>query len=44
MFILVDNIVMDLVSLIFQEVSGPDHLGQDIFKSEKLFLSWTLGA
>ena len=25
--ILIENIVIDIVSLLFQEVSGPDHLG-----------------
>ena len=41
--ILVNNIFVDLISLLFQEVSGPYHLGQYIVHSEKLSLSWTLG-
>ena len=41
--ILVNNIVLDLIYLIFQEVAGLDRLGQYIFHSDKLSLSWTLG-
>ena len=40
--ILIDNIVVDLLSLIFQEVPGPDQLGQKIFHSNKINLSWSL--
>ena len=40
--ILIVNIFMDLVSLLFQEVLGPDHQGQEIVHSEKVVLSWTL--
>ena len=38
-----DNIVTDLVSLLLQEVLGPDHMGQEIVHSDKLGLSWALG-
>ena len=41
--ILVNNIDVDLVSLLFQEVSGSDHFGQDIPHSENIGLSWALG-
>ena len=34
---------MDLVSFLFQEVSGPYHLGQDIVYSYMLGLSLSLG-
>ena len=37
--ILIDNIVMDLVSIFFQGVTGPDHLGQEIVHSNKISLS-----
>ena len=40
---MIDNIVMDLVSMIFQEVSVPDHLDQEIVHSEKIGLSLTSG-
>ena len=43
MFILIDNIVTDIVYLIFQEVSGPDHLGQETVHYNKIGLSWNLG-
>ena len=43
MVIFKDKITTYLVLLLFQEVSGPDHLGQDISHSNKLILSWTLG-
>ena len=43
MVILVDNIVKDLVSLLFKEVWGPDYLGQEIIHFDKLSLSWTIG-
>ena len=39
LIILIDNIVMDLISLIFQEVPGQDHLCQYIVYSENLGLS-----
>ena len=42
MVILIDNIGMDLVSILFQELSGPDHLGQYIVHSKNLGLSWTI--
>ena len=42
MVILTDNIVTDLISLIFQEVSGPYHLGQYIIHYDKIGLSWTI--
>ena len=37
--ILIYNIAMDIISLIFKEVSGPDHLGQEIVNYDKLILS-----
>ena len=43
MVILINSIVMDLVSLIFQEVLGPYHLGQEIIHFKNIGLSWTLG-
>ena len=42
MLILIDNIVMDLVYLLFQEVLGPDHLCQDIIYYANLGLSWNI--
>ena len=43
MIILIYNIVVDLISLLFQEVLGPDHLGQDVVHTDKLGISLTLG-
>ena len=40
--ILINKIVMDLVSLFFQDVSGPYYLSQNIVHSKNLNLSWTL--
>ena len=37
------NIVVDILYLLIQEVSGPDHLVQDIAHSDKLVISCTLG-
>ena len=37
--IFIDNIVMDMLSILFQEVLGPDHLGQYIVHSNRLGLS-----
>ena len=42
LIILIDNIIMDILSLFFQKVVGPDHLCQYIVHSDKLGLSWTL--
>ena len=38
LIILLDNIFMDIISLILQEVSGLDHLCKDIAYSNKLVL------
>ena len=40
--ILIDNIVMDITPLLFQEVLDSYHLGQDTDHSDKLGLSWYL--
>ena len=39
MIILIENIVMNLVSLLFQEELGTDHLCQDISYSNNLGFS-----
>ena len=42
LIILIDNIVMDLVYLFFQEVLGIYHLCQDIIHFGKIEASWSL--
>ena len=42
LIIFIDDVVVDLVSLIFQELLGPYHLCQDIVDPNKLGLNWTL--
>ena len=41
--ILINNIVMDIVSLLFQKISDTDHQGQYIVHSNKLGISWNIG-
>ena len=40
----IDNIVMGILFLLFQDVSGPDRLGQDIFHTDKIILIWNLSS
>ena len=42
LIILIDKFFMDLIPLLFQELSGPYHLLQDIIYSENIGLSWTI--
>ena len=42
LIILIDNIVMDIVSLLFQRVLVPYNLCQDIIHPENINLIWTI--